>query len=94
MFVLQVDLKVKPGSAQALEKTYAETFRPAISPQQGFSFVDLLRPRDDGNAYVLNIVFEDQAAQQKWVATDVHQQVWPQMESHCASYAVRSYDTV
>jgi hypothetical protein len=28
MFVLFVDMKLKPGAQAALEKTYTETFRP------------------------------------------------------------------
>ena len=36
MFVLFVDIKLKPGSQQALEKTYTEIFRPAITRQEGF----------------------------------------------------------
>lgn len=94
MFVLHVDLEVKPGSRQALEKTYVETFRTAISRQEGFHAVALLRPRDDDNHYLLTLEFESQSFQQKWVGTEVHQEVWPQMERHCAQYSLRSYDAV
>ncbi len=94
MFVLHVELQVKPGAEQKLERTYNETFRPAISQQEGFCSVSLLRPLDGAKNYVLTIRFDDRGRQQKWVATDLHQQVWPQMESLCAGYAVQSYDTV
>ena len=94
MFVLHVKMQVKPGAEQELEKTYRETFRPAISQQEGFRAVDLLRPLDEAKSYILTILFEDRVRQQKWVATDLHQQVWSQMESFCAGYAVKSYDTV
>ncbi|MGH9378155.1 MAG: antibiotic biosynthesis monooxygenase family protein [Terriglobia bacterium] len=94
MFVLHVDLEVKPDSRQALEKTYVETFRAAVSRQEGFRTVALLRPRDDGNHYLLSLVFDNQSFQQKWVGTDLHQEVWPQMERHCAQYSLRTYDAV
>lgn len=94
MFVLHVDLEVKPDSRHALEKIYVETFRPAISRQEGFSAVALLRPKDDGNRYLLSIVFDHQSFQQKWVGTDLHQEVWPQMERHCVQYSIMSYDAV
>lgn len=94
MFVLHVELEVKPDSRQDLEKTYVETFRPAISRQEGFSAVALLRPRDEGKSYLLSLAFENQGFQQKWVATDLHQEVWPQMERHCARYALKPYDAV
>jgi len=94
MFVLHVDLKVKAGSQKALEKTFNEIFRPAISRQEGFGGVSLLRPREDGQDYRLTIAFESQPLQQKWVATDLHQQVWPQMENHSAGYSINYYETV
>lgn len=94
MFVLQVELQVKPGTEQELEKTYNGTFRPAISQQEGFSSVSLLRPLDDAKNYMLTILFDNRARQQKWVATDLHQRIWSQMEDLCSGYAVKSYDAV
>lgn len=94
MFVLNLELQVKPGAEQNLEKTYLETFRPAISQQEGFLSVSLLRPRDEAKDYLLSIVFEDRSRQQKWVATDLHQKVWSQMETLCDGYGVKSYDPV
>ena len=94
MFVLFVDMQVKPGSRQALEKTYTEIFRPAISRQEGFRGVELLRPNRDGDEYRLSIAFESHALQKKWVASDLHQEVWPQMENYCADYSVDDYTSV
>lgn len=94
MFELHVKMQVKPGAEQKLEKTYNETFRPAISKQEGFRSVTLLRPLDGAEDYVLTIRFDDRGRQQKWVATGLHQQVWTQMENFCAGYTVQNYDTV
>jgi heme-degrading monooxygenase HmoA len=94
MFVLYVDMQLKPGSQQALEKTYAEIFRPAISRQEGFRGVELLHSNHDGGEYRLSISFESHALQKKWVATDLHQEVWPQMESYSADYSVTDYTSV
>jgi heme-degrading monooxygenase HmoA len=94
MFELHVEMQVKPGAEQELEKTYNKTFRPAISQQEGFRSVSLLRPLDGAKNYILTIRFDDRGRQQKWVATDLHQQVWAQMESLCAGCAVQSYHTV
>jgi heme-degrading monooxygenase HmoA len=93
MFVLHLDMKVKVGSGEALEKTFVETFRPAISRQDGFRGVELLRSAENGE-YRLTIAFEAKPLQQKWVATDLHQEVWPQMEAHCATYSVKYYNAV
>lgn len=93
MFVLHLDMQIDPGRGSALERTFVETFRPTISRQDGFSEVQLLRSTERGD-YRLVIAFETQAAQQKWVATDVHQEVWPRMEAHCSGYSVTYYNTV
>jgi heme-degrading monooxygenase HmoA len=94
MFVLHIGLKVKPGEPQELEKTYAESFRPAISAQEGFQAVQLLRSNDDETDYRLCLTFDRQASQQKWVATDLHQQVWSLVENLCTQYSVKGYSTV
>jgi heme-degrading monooxygenase HmoA len=94
MFVLFVDMRVKPGAQQALEKTYTDIFRPAISPQEGFRGVELLRPNHEGDQWRLSIAFESHAWQKKWVAMDLHQEVWPQMEEHFADYSVNDYTAV
>ena len=94
MFVLQIELKVKPSQPQALEKTYAESFRPAISAQDGFQAVQLLRSNDDDTDYRLCLTFDRQASQQQWVATDLHQQVWSLVENLCTQYSVKGYSTV
>jgi heme-degrading monooxygenase HmoA len=94
MFVLFVDMSVKSGSRHDLEKTFSEIFRPAISRQEGFRDVELLRPNQDGGEYRLRIAFEVHELQKKWVASDLHQQVWPQIEGHCAGYSVKDYTSV
>jgi heme-degrading monooxygenase HmoA len=94
MFVLFVDMQVKPGVQQALEKTYTEIFRPAISRQEGFRGVELLRPNHEGDQWRLSIAFESHAWQKKWVALDLHQEVWPQMEDHFSDYSVNDYTAV
>ena len=68
MFVLFVDMKLKPGAQAALEKTYTEIFRPAISQQEGFRGVELLRPNQAGDQWRLSIAFESHDLQKKWVA--------------------------
>ncbi len=94
MFVVFVDMQVKPESRAALESTFSGPFRTAISKQPGFATVALLRQNKDGGEYRLTIVFESQKLQQIWVATDLHQEVWPHMEAHLDHYAVSDYTTV
>jgi heme-degrading monooxygenase HmoA len=91
MFVVHVELTIKPGSQKALEGAYTETFSPAIAQQSGFRGVSLLRPAEDGDQYRLSIAFEDRASQQQWVTANLHEAVWPSMEGHCLTYSVNNY---
>jgi heme-degrading monooxygenase HmoA len=94
MFVLFVDMQLKPGAEAALRKTYLETFRPAISRQEGFRGVELLRPNKEGEEWRISIAFETHELQKKWVALDLHQVVWPQMEHHFTDYSVNDYTSI
>jgi heme-degrading monooxygenase HmoA len=94
MFVLFVDMKLKPGVEQDLEKTYIEKFRPAISQQEGFRGVELLRPNKAGGDWRLSIAFASHDLQKKWVALDLHQVVWPQLQSYFADFSVNDYASV
>jgi heme-degrading monooxygenase HmoA len=94
MFVLHIELKVKPGLQQSLEETYLERFRPAISAQEGFNAAQLLHSNNDAANYRLCLTFDRQASQQTWVATDLHQEVWPAIADQCAEFSVQGYSTV
>jgi hypothetical protein len=63
MFVLFVEMKLKPG-AQA------------------------------GGDWRLSIAFESHDLQKKWVALDLHQVVWPQMQNYFADFSVNDYTSV
>jgi heme-degrading monooxygenase HmoA len=90
---VHINIRMKIGQGLAAEKVFHDPFRPAISVQEGFQNVQLLRSEDGGD-YVLTIGFSNQALQQKWVATDLHHQVWPQMEAHFDRYTLKTYAAV
>lgn len=94
MYVLHVNLKVRPDAKRTLEEAYREIFRPAISSQPGFDHVQLLEFDRDQDGYRLVIAFQDETAQKKWVATDLHQEVWPKLERNCLSYEVEAFHGV
>lgn len=94
MVALHVDLQLKPGAGSELEKTFHDIFRPAISAQPGFSGVALLQSTSEADRYRLVIEFQSEELRLNWVATALHQQVWPRMEAHCASYAVKNFTGV
>ena len=95
MFILHVDLSVKAGMTKALESTYRDVFVPAISKQAGFSEAKLLKAiSSEAHSHRLVIAFEREELQKKWVATDLHQQVWPKMDANIAQFSVHNYETV
>jgi len=94
MFVLHVDLKARMDSTRKLENNYREVFQPAISSQPGFDRVQLLQSNTDQNSYRLVIAFKDEPSQKKWVATDLHQEVWPKMEENFSSFEVETFHNV
>ena len=94
MVVLHVDLQAKPAAGSALEQTFREAFRPAIQAQPGFVETALLHSGSETDQYRLVIVFESEPLRQKWVATDLHQQVWPMIEAHCAGYSVKIFSVL
>lgn len=93
MFVLHVNVRIKPGQASAAEKVFAGPFKAAITAQPGFQDAQFLRPSDNGD-YVLRIAFENQPLQQQWVKTDLHGEVWSQMEQNFDGYTVTTFTTV
>jgi heme-degrading monooxygenase HmoA len=94
MFVLHIDLTSQPALTRDLTATFLNTFRPAISTQPGYLDTQLMRSTADDTKYCLTIAFDGQESQQKWVATDLHQKVWPAIQNLCTDVAVQKFDTV
>jgi heme-degrading monooxygenase HmoA len=93
VYVLIVDIQVKAGQEQEVEKTYRGPFRAAISAQPGFVSAEFLRP-NEGCGHVLVLAFEGRPAQQAWVATDLHTKVWNEMQASFDSYSVRNFTAI
>jgi heme-degrading monooxygenase HmoA len=80
---LHVEMEVDPAREKELLANYQKTFHPAIIKQPGFVDVKLMKLRSvpSGSAqpapYRLLIAFQTEEQRLKWVATDLHQQVWP-----------------
>jgi heme-degrading monooxygenase HmoA len=79
---LHVDLDVDAMLEQQLLGAFRDTFSPAIRTQPGFLDVRLLKRRSEQADlnYRLLISFESEELRQRWVASDLHQEVWPAIE--------------
>jgi len=98
---LHVDLSVDPAKEKEMLKNFVTIFRPAASKQPGYIDVRMLKLRSTpmgqapaGVNYRFALTFESEELRQKWVASDVHQKVWPTIESTLSTknYTVMLFD--
>jgi len=85
---LHVDLTVDPAKEKEMLNTFHKTFRPAATKQPGFIDAKILKLRStmagtapQGVNYRFVLIFQTEELRQKWVASAIHQKVWPMMES-------------
>jgi heme-degrading monooxygenase HmoA len=98
---LHVDLSVDPAKEKEMLKNFETVFRPAASKQPGYIDVQMLKLRSavQGKApaginYRFALTFQSEELRQKWVASDVHQRVWPTVENTLTTknYTVLLFD--
>jgi hypothetical protein len=99
--LLHVDLTVDPAKEKEMLKNFETIFRPAASKQPGYVDVKMLKLRSTlmgkapaGVNYRFALTFQSEELRQKWVASDVHQKVWPTIENLLATkdYTVMLFD--
>jgi len=88
MIQVHVDLAVDPAKEQEMLKYFQTVFRPAAMKFHGYIDVRILKVSavpvgtpPPGINYRFAIVYESEDLRQKWVASDIHQEVWGSMES-------------
>src|ERR1700688_1511024 len=84
---LHADLAVDPAKEEEMLRFFADKFRPAAAQQPGFIDMRMLKlkstPRGippPGANYQFVLTFSSEALRQKWIATDIHKQLWPILE--------------
>jgi hypothetical protein len=100
---LFVDMTVDPAKEKEMLRYFETVFRPAASKFQGYLDVQLLKLRTtlmgtmpaDVN-YRFSISYVSEELRQKWIASDIHIEVWGQMEKFLSSpnYTVVLFDVV
>jgi heme-degrading monooxygenase HmoA len=85
---LHADLAVDPAKEQQMIAFFEQQFHPAASRQPGFIDMRLLKLKSvlrgtppPGTNYQFVLTFATEALRQQWVATALHKQLWPTMES-------------
>lgn len=98
---LHVDLSVDPAKEKELLHNFETIFRPAAAKQPGYIEVKMLKLRTavmgkppEGVNYRFALTYQSEELRQKWVASDVHQRVWPTIENTLVSksYSVLLFD--
>jgi hypothetical protein len=100
---LFVDMTVDPAKEHAMLQYFDTVFRPAARKFQGYLDLRLLKLRSTlmGTMpaevnYRFAISYESEELRQKWIASEIHVEVWGQMETFLSSpnYTVVLFDVV
>ena len=101
--MLHVDLAVNPAKEKEMLQNFEKVFRPAAVKFQGFIDVKMIKLRSavmgsapPGVNYRFVLTYQSEELRQKWVASDIHQKVWPTIENTLASknYTVLLFDVM
>jgi heme-degrading monooxygenase HmoA len=84
---LHADLAVDPAKEQEMLEFFEQKFRPAAARQPGYIDLKMLKLKSalrgaapPGANYQFVLTFTSEALRQKWVATELHKQLWPIIE--------------
>jgi hypothetical protein len=100
---LFVDMAVDPAKEQEMLRYFDTVFRPAARKFQGFIDVRILKLRSTLMGTMpgevncrFSISYESEELRQKWIASEIHTEVWGQMEKFLSStdYTVVLFDVV
>jgi len=98
---LHVDMSVDPKKEKDVLRHFETVFRPAAIKHPGYIDVKLLKLRTTlmgsapaGVNYRFVLTYQSEELRQKWIASDVHQKVWPPIENALTSknYTVMLFD--
>lgn len=98
---LHVDLQVDPAKEEEMLHNFKTIFKPAAQKHPGYIDVKMIKlekavmgSAPQGMNYRFVLTFASEALRQKWVASAVHQKVWPTIENTLSSktYTVLLFD--
>ena len=101
--LLHVDLTVDPAKEKEMLHNFETIFRPAAVKFPGYIDVKMLKLRSTlmgkapaGVNYRFALTYQSEEMRQKWVASAIHQKVWPTIENTLSTkdYTVMLFDVV
>src|SRR6185295_17985278 len=83
---LHVDLAVDPKKEKDMHRIFETSFKPAAAKHPGYIDVKMLKLRstvmgkapEAGVNYRFVLSYQSEELRQKWIATPIHQKVWPE----------------
>ncbi len=103
MIQVHVDLAIEAAKEQEMVRYFQTVFRPAAQKFRGYVDVRMLKlsavpvgTAPAGINYRFAITYESEELRQKWVASEIHQEVWGSMEKMLSSpnYTVLLFDVI
>ena len=98
---LHCDLAVDPAKEKEFIAHFENVFRPVARKHPGFIEMKLLKLNTavrggapPGGKFRFELTYQSEELRQKWVASAIHQKVWPTIENTLASksYTVLLFD--
>jgi hypothetical protein len=96
-------MAVDPAKEKEMLHNFETIFRPAAAKQPGYIDVKMLKLRftlmgkaPAGVNYRFALTYQSEELRQKWIASAVHQKVWPTIENTLSTkdYIVMLFDVV
>jgi len=102
MVQVHVDLAIDPAKEQEMLRYFQNVFRPAAAKFRGYLDVRMLKVKavpvgtvPAGVNYRFAITYENEDLRQKWVTSEIHQEVWGGMEKMSApDYTVILFEVI
>lgn len=89
---LHCDLTIDPKRAAEAEHYFETVYRPAAASFEGYVDLQLLRLQSVlagqapvGMNYRFSITYESEDLRMAWVGSDVHEKVWPTLQTYLTS---------
>jgi hypothetical protein len=89
---LHCDLTIDPERAAEAEQYFENVYRPAAMKFEGYVDLQLLKLQSvlagqapAGMNYRFSITYTSEELRMKWVHSDVHQVVWPKLQTYLTS---------
>jgi hypothetical protein len=88
MIQIHVDLSVDPVRELEMRERFEKTFKPAAAKFEGYRDVKIVKLRKAfvgeapaGINYRFVLQYQSEELRQKWIASDIHQEVWGMIEA-------------